>query len=304
MLHDPDSFAAEPFRFLRASFEFSNQDVGAQVVMVTSSVPQEGKSFVISNLAVALARAGRRVALIDLNLRDPVIEKLFSLKKSKPGLSEMALDGFAIDDAVTPISLNARPKRRASKQNLGPNGTSASDAATSAVADFYSPTRVSVLDGTSAARGGFLEVLPAGRAASKIGESPSTRSLASILADVRERVDLVLIDAPHLLGVGDTIALTPHVDAYIVVARIDVVRRPMLSELKRVLDTTSAIGLGFVLVAPRSDAEARADGDSDRPRVQSRTSARGKAPALAETLRKRVWLGRKRIARALPQRRS
>jgi len=288
MLDDPESLAAEPFRFLRASFEFANEGVGARVVMVTSSVRGEGKSFVVANLAVALARAGRRIALVDLNLRDPELVQLFGVKKGQPGVSELALDGLTMDDALMPIPINPRTKR-AAKLKVGAASTSAERAA-----DFYSPRHVGVLNGANSKRGGFLELLPTGKAPSRIGESNSTRGLASILADVRERVDLVLIDAPHLLGVGDTVALTSHVDAYIVVAQIDLVRRPMLSEVRRVLDTSSATGLGFVLVAPRFDEQQ--PGDRGRSRAEGNPSAqRRKARSLAATLRGR---GRARSERS------
>ncbi|HEY7004453.1 MAG TPA: Wzz/FepE/Etk N-terminal domain-containing protein [Gaiellaceae bacterium] len=298
MLNDPESVGAEPFRLLRASFEFANEQVGARVVMVTSSVREEGKSFVVANLAVALARAGRRVALIDLNLRNPELEQLFGVKKGQPGLSELALDGLTIDDVLTPIPFNPRPKR-AAKLKVG-----AVSVSTERVADFYSPRHVGALDGMSSRRGGFLELLPTGKAPSRISESHSTRGLGSILADVRERVDLVLIDAPHLLGVGDTIALTSHVDAYIVVAQIDLVGRPMLSELRRVLDSSSATGLGFVLIAPRVDEQQPGDRDSDRPRAQGRASAQRRKPSLATTLRRRAWVGNGRIGRSSARRRS
>ena len=282
MLDAPESLAAEPFRFLRASFEFANEGVEARVVMVTSSVREEGKSFVVANLAVALARAGRRVALIDLNLHDPELVQLFGVKKGQPGVSELALDGLTIDDALMPIPINPRTKR-AAKLKVGAASASAERAA-----DFYSPRHVGMSDGANSRRGGFLELLPTGKAPSRIGESHGTRGLASILADVRERVDLVLIDAPHLLGVGDTVALTSHVDAYIVVAQIDLVRRPMLSELRRVLDTSSAIGLGFVLVAPRVDEQQSGKRDSRRSRAQGHPSAqRRNATSLVATLRGR-----------------
>jgi non-specific protein-tyrosine kinase len=301
MLNDPESLAAEPFRFLRPSFEFCNRDVGARVIMITSAVRQEGKSVVAANLAVALARAGRRVALIDLNLRDPAIEKLFRLKKNTPGLSELALDGLTIDDALTPVRFNPRTRQRASKQKVSAAATAA---AASGVADFYSPMPGSTVDGASSRRGGFLEVLPAGKTPSKIGEWPSSRGLASIVADLRQRVELVFIDAPHLLGVGDTVALTSHADAYIVVAHIDLVRRPMLAELRRVLDTSSATGLGFVLVADRPAGHERDDDDSSRPRVHGGRSAQRGQSSHGGTFRRWGRASGERIARALPSRRS
>jgi polysaccharide biosynthesis transport protein len=249
-LDEPDGVVAERFRILRASFEFRNRDLGASVVMVTSSVRREGKSAVVANLAVALARAGRRVALIDLDLRDPSMEELFKLK-GKPGLSEIALKNVEIGNAIWPISLNRHGGRRASKKQ--PRNTVGKRPATLDVTDFYSPKTLNTAVSVSPNLNAVLEVLPAGRTPSKIGNSVDTRSLGSILDEVRGRFDLVLIDAPPLLGLGDAIALTSHVDALIVVARPDLVRRPMLNELRRVLDTSAAAELGFVLVTDESE---------------------------------------------------
>ena len=77
MMREPTGVQAETFRKLRTSLEFVNFDRGARTIMVTSAGPREGKSTTVANLAVAFARAGRRVALIDLDLRRPVLEGFF-----------------------------------------------------------------------------------------------------------------------------------------------------------------------------------------------------------------------------------
>ena len=76
MIASPHSADAEAFRMLRANLEFVNLDRGARSIMVTSALEKEGKSTTVANLAVALARAGQKVALVDLDLRRPAIAKL------------------------------------------------------------------------------------------------------------------------------------------------------------------------------------------------------------------------------------
>jgi len=61
------------------ALDLANLQAAAGVVMVTSAVEQEGKSTTIANLAVALAQVGRRVVLVDLDLRRPFLHKLFDL---------------------------------------------------------------------------------------------------------------------------------------------------------------------------------------------------------------------------------
>ena len=84
MLADPAGIHAEAFRMLRTNLEFANLERGARTIMVTSAVETEGKSTTIANLAVALARAGKRVALVDLDLRRPFLARLFALDTNSP----------------------------------------------------------------------------------------------------------------------------------------------------------------------------------------------------------------------------
>ena len=79
MLADPTSRDAEQFRALRSSLDLANAEHGAQTIMITSAVDAEGKSTTVANLAVALARAGRRVVLIDADLSHPHPHRPFDL---------------------------------------------------------------------------------------------------------------------------------------------------------------------------------------------------------------------------------
>lgn len=84
----PKGPGAESFRTLRTNVEFAQVgDKRLQVVQVTSSEPGEGKSTVIANLAVALAKAGHRVIVVDLDLRKPVQHKFWGVPRT-PGLTD------------------------------------------------------------------------------------------------------------------------------------------------------------------------------------------------------------------------
>ena len=88
LVNDDTTAFNEAFRRIRTSVALSHGHRGVSRVLVTSTAPQEGKSLVAANLAVALARTGQRVLLIDGDLRRPVIHKTFGLKPS-PGLSDL-----------------------------------------------------------------------------------------------------------------------------------------------------------------------------------------------------------------------
>ena len=77
MLREPGGIQAETFRKLRTSLEFVDPEGAARTIMITSSVAKEGKSTTVANLAVALARGNRKVAVVDLDLRAPFLSRLF-----------------------------------------------------------------------------------------------------------------------------------------------------------------------------------------------------------------------------------
>lgn len=83
----PANFA-EAFRVLRTNVLFSNASEGAQSLLVTSTGPGEGKSLVAANLAISLAQAGRRVLLIDADMRKPKAHTVFGIEH-EPGLSNL-----------------------------------------------------------------------------------------------------------------------------------------------------------------------------------------------------------------------
>ena len=90
MLTDPHSPAAEAYRSLAASLQFSNIDRQIQTIGVTSAAQGEGKTTTVANLAVALAEGGRRVIVVDADFRRPGLHTLFGVEPSE-GLSSVLL---------------------------------------------------------------------------------------------------------------------------------------------------------------------------------------------------------------------
>ena len=96
----PRSITAEAYRSLRVNVEFASLDEPIKTLLVTSAAPGEGKSITASNLAVVFAQAGRRVLLVDADLRWPSIHNYFDLPNDH-GLTTL-LRGEATDvDSVT-----------------------------------------------------------------------------------------------------------------------------------------------------------------------------------------------------------
>jgi Mrp family chromosome partitioning ATPase/capsular polysaccharide biosynthesis protein len=225
MLDDPNGPHAEGFRILRTSFELANIETGARSVMVTSAVEKEGKSTTVANLALALARAGRRVTLVDLDLRRGSLHRFFGVS-DRPGITDVALSELSVKflPALARVALSDAIVR----VNLG-DPVAASDGRAHGLSE------------------GRLDLLPSGSPLANPGEFVARLPLGLILDSLQQRSDIVLIDGPPLLRVGDAIAASSGVDALLVVARLNVIRRAMLDDFGRVLRSSPAAKLGLIV---------------------------------------------------------
>ncbi len=88
---NPKSIVSESVKILRTNLQFSNVDGNMKTIMLTSSVPGEGKSFISSNLSVAFAALGMKVLLVDCDMRRGTQYKHFKLSNLN-GLSDLLVD--------------------------------------------------------------------------------------------------------------------------------------------------------------------------------------------------------------------
>jgi polysaccharide biosynthesis transport protein len=228
MLAEPEGPHAEAFRMLRMSLEFvtarSESGLGShrlqfrsggqrcRHVMVTSAVEGEGKSTTIANLGVAFALAGRKVVLVDLDFRRASLHRYFNLS-GKAGLTDVVRGAAQLSDVISQVDLGASAR------------------------------------GAGGSASGTLRVVPLGTLPPHAGDAAFTLQLQHVLEHplLADTADLVLIDSPPLLRVGDALALTTYADGLLVVTNLRAIRPPMLDELRRVLAECPVDKLGFIL---------------------------------------------------------
>jgi succinoglycan biosynthesis transport protein ExoP len=229
MIDEPHGAQAETFRLLRTNLDFVRMVSKPGTILVTSALEREGKSTTSANLAVALARAGQRVGLVDLDLRRPALHTFFDLD-GLPGLTHIALREAELEDALVPfVFTNPTRNLNGANQNGGTNGNG------------------------HGIRRGELVVVGSGPLPPNPGEFAGSPAVARVLDDLRKRFDTVLIDTPPALQVGDPMSLSRHVDGVLVVCRMDILRRPMLTDLRRTLDASPAEKLGFILTGAETE---------------------------------------------------
>jgi polysaccharide biosynthesis transport protein len=169
---------AEAFRAVRTSLLLSCPNAPPRVLLVTSGIAQEGKSFSCLNLAAALACKGGKVLLVDADLRRGILSRTLG-KGSGPGLSNVLSGEVGSDAACHHIDL---------------------------------------VPG--------LMLMPAGDVVASRPELLESQQMAALIATWRQQFSYVVIDTPPVLPVADAVALSPKVDAVIVVVRFAATTRP------------------------------------------------------------------------------
>jgi capsular exopolysaccharide synthesis family protein len=183
MVSDTFSAFAERVRELRTSIRFLGATEELRSIVVTSSVPSEGKSIVAANLAAAFAQSGVRVLLVSADLRRPRLDTVFGAE----------LGGLGLTDLITDLAVATRD---------GFDVDIAEALATSAAA-----TQV---DG--------LYVLRAGTIPPNPNEIVGSATMRRVLDTAREVFDMIIIDSPPLVAVSDAMVLGAFADGVLLVA--------------------------------------------------------------------------------------
>jgi tyrosine-protein kinase len=227
MVAQPKHNAAEAFRLLRANLDFVRIGGGdVRTILITSAIEREGKSTTAANLAIAEARSGRSVALVDLDLRRPYLDRFFRLVGAH-GIADVVLGSVRLEQAMQQIDLGLGTFSTVEHPVASGNGRRA-----------------------QMAGAGVLDVLVSGPVPPDPGAFVASERVQAILASLREAYDTVVIDSPPVLRVGDALALSSDVDGLIVVARLKTLRRSMLREMSRLLAAAPVRKLGYVVTGP------------------------------------------------------
>ena len=206
----------ESFRMLRANVGFSSLDNRLRSIVITSAQQGDGKSSVASRLAIFMASAGKSTLLIDGDLRRPIQRTLFNLPPDKLGLS----------NAVLALSMNTAL--------LQPQSESST---TQFPLEMFIHT-VSVPN---------LWVMPSGPLPPNPSEFLESKVMQRFLAIVVKcGVEVIIIDAPPLLGLSDASILASKVDCALVVVDTTRATKERLRQMKATISQAGVHMLGCV----------------------------------------------------------
>jgi len=193
---------AEMFRVLRASITLLGPEDKRKVTLFTSAIPSEGKSIVSVNFALASASQGKRVLLIDMDLRQPTVQKVLGLSR---GSSASGVTGYLSGQTSFDESLI---------RNLGVEG---------------------------------LDLMLAGARCPNPGELLNGSLLKSLIAEAKEKYDVIVVDTAPLLAVPDTRVIAPYADNVCLVVRAGYVPTAATERVIRILATDRTPLSGLVL---------------------------------------------------------
>lgn len=233
----------EPFRVLRTNVELASVDDPPRTIVVSSAMPGEGKSTVVRNLALAFQESGKRVAVVDLDLRHPAMATQFGVPNRR-GMTEVLRHDVELDEATVQVGatlpeFDALLKVSAADV-VGSNGGNGKNGHTPSV-----PKITLLLGGARPANP--PAVLASGR-------------LIEVLDELRDRHDIVLIDSAPVLAVTDTVPLLRYADAALFVGRIGVTTRDTVKRLIEFLARIPDLNLLGIVANDLSRLEAGAYG--------------------------------------------
>ena len=223
----------EAFRTLRSSLEFFEVEKRQATWLITSSEPQEGKSTTTVNLALSLALSGKRVVVLDADLRRPMISEYVGVAQS-PGMSNLLAGTKRLEEVLQLVK-----------------------------ADEFMPPGSRRRPGES--RSGLMQrniyVLTSGPVPPNPAELLASPRMGKLVTDLAAMCDCLLIDAPPVLAVSDAVAIARHCDGVIVVARLGKTGRDQLYEVRQIFERAKQRVVGAVAFeAKKSPAYGRKRG--------------------------------------------
>lgn len=204
---DPKSPVSEMFRTLRTNLQFMGNSKKVQTILVTSTLPGEGKSWTSANLAVTFAQAGKKVVVVDADLRKGRQFSIFNVI-ARPGVSNF-LSGVVNEGEVYDVD------------------------------DIKSFIRETDIEN--------LYVIPAGDVPPNPAELLVNNRMNQLLLDLKSQYDIIIFDAPPALLVTDAMILARMVDTCMIVVAHQETKMDNLNKVQKAIKNVGGNIAGVVI---------------------------------------------------------
>jgi Mrp family chromosome partitioning ATPase len=226
-LSHPSGSYSEAFRLLKTNLGYVEPDKEIKSIMVTSPEPGDGKSTIIANLAVTMARSGQRVIVIEGDLRRPKLSQYMDLSNTV-GVTNVIAGDCSFREALQMIE--------ADDLTIASGGSPEMDDA----AAYGIP-----LPSTNGIKP--IYIVTSGPVPPNPGELAASEKMASLISEARGHADIVLVDAPPLGVVGDAASMASKVDGVVMVMRLAQTSKKSIADLQNFIERVPCNVLGMVI---------------------------------------------------------
>jgi tyrosine-protein kinase len=224
----------EALHIVRANLQLGGALSDGGVILVTSALPEEGKSTLVSSLGVVLAVAGNDVVCVEADLRRPKLMDYLGVEPYENGLVEVLEGRVDVEAALHKIDIGrvSSPNGRASRSGSPRR---------------RNPVSATALLDMEPRPTGTLQLLPAGRARVNATTILTPDHVRELLDSLRKPGRYVIFDAPPLLLVADALPLALEADSVIVVARQGRTTRENAEAVRGTLESLGAANVAIVI---------------------------------------------------------
>ena len=209
---NPKSSFAEAIKLIKTNIIFSSIDTSFKTMLMTSPESGDGKSFLVANLASAFAQEGKKVLIIDADLRKGRQHKIFRLENE---------NAFGYSNLILSVSQN---------QSLLYSGLDAQ------IFAYIKETQVK-----------GISLLPSGPTPPNPLELLSSESNRIILEHLKRYFDIIIIDCPPVLGLSDALVMSKYTDANIVTVSNAKTKIDQLEDVKKNFERVNSKISGIVV---------------------------------------------------------
>jgi succinoglycan biosynthesis transport protein ExoP len=211
-----DTHIAGSYQILRTNIQIGFIENGAKTLLITSSSPIEGKTVTIINLALGMAQMGKRVLLVEADIRKPKICRNFGIRGNQPGLVDVLMGNYNWPEVTKTISDIMLGQMTMKEIMLTPG-----------------------IDN--------VDIMPAGlRHPNGAGIIGSSR-MKDFVNEAKQKYDVVLLDSPPVLTSSDPAIMGTYVDGVIMVYKVGKIARRAIKRAKAQLEAVKAKVIGVVL---------------------------------------------------------
>ncbi|OFW61962.1 MAG: hypothetical protein A2133_07145 [Actinobacteria bacterium RBG_16_64_13] len=208
----------EAFRTLRSNLQYFSLDTQRPIWLVTSGLPQEGKTTTTVNLGLSLALSGKRVVVLEADLRRPKLHEYLHMEQS-PGLSDVLAGTKRLDDAMQLVK-----------------------------ADQFVPSESRRKKGEE--RRGLLQrnfyVVTSGPLPPNPAELLASDRMAKVIEELSSMADYLLIDSPPVLLVSDALTIAPRTNGVILTALLGDTTRDESRQVRSIFERAGVRVIGVV----------------------------------------------------------